>query len=164
MVGNSFLNSNLSLEPGERNANHSNILPGESHGQKAWWTAVHWISKSRAQLSTNTSVWKCSWLKPLNETRIIDTIISTIKYFSAYTLLAINVHKHHYTLGSWTCSSHFIQQSSIVVYLCDVVALVISLTGRGDSFIKMLSLIVSSYVVYCLKNFNFLKAQWWRMI
>ena len=107
-------------------------LPGEPHGQKkpgglqsmgSQRIGHNWV--------TNTSVWKYSWLKPLNETRIIDTIISVMKYFSAYTLLAINVHKHHYTLGSWTCSSHCIQAIFIVVYLCDIVALVISFDREG---------------------------------
>lgn len=50
MVGNSFLNSDLSLEPGERNANRSSILAWRAPWtKKAWWTAVHGISKSRAQ-------------------------------------------------------------------------------------------------------------------
>ena len=132
MVRHSFFNSNLSLEPGEGNANHSSILawrvpwteePGELQSMGSQRVGHNWV--------TNTSVWKYSWQKPLNEIRIIDIVISIMKYFSASTLLAINVHKHQYTLGSWTGSSHFIQAIFMVVYLCDVLASVISFDRGG---------------------------------
>ena len=54
-----------------------------------------------------------------------------MKYFSVSTLLAINAHKHQYTLGSWTGSYHFIQAIFMVVYLCDVLASVISFDREG---------------------------------
>ena len=32
------------------------LLPGKSHGQRAWWTAVHWVTKNQTRLSDFTSL------------------------------------------------------------------------------------------------------------
>jgi len=43
-----FLDQEDPLEEGM--AAHSSFLPGESHGQRAWWATVHKVAKSRTQL------------------------------------------------------------------------------------------------------------------